>query len=200
MTISVIEPAQNARLTTVAAVRALGGSNLPTDDAVIEGLIDQASAAIVSQCGRSFARERISETFRGAQSSVLMLSRWPVAEIVAVNAAAGPIAPDGYELDLPGGLLFRIIGGRAVVWPSSLVTVEYVAGYVLPGATGATLPEDVERAAVLMVRNAWIARGQDPFLRGEDVAGIGSRTYGIPTAFPAEVSDLLAPWRAPQVA
>lgn len=198
MTLTVIDTSETSRLTTVAMVRALCGEDLPAEDEAIETLIDQASAAIVSQCGRTFASERISETFRGAPS-VLMLSRWPVTDVTSVVAAGSLIPPQGYELDAGGGLVYRLAGERIIAWPASLITVEYIAGYALPGDANPTLPADVERAALLLVRNAWMARGQNPFIRSDVVEDVGSRTYGLPNAFPAEIAELLAPWRVPQV-
>lgn len=199
MPLTVAEPAASTRLTTLDAAKAelnLLGSD---QDAYLAGLIDQASAIVASRCSRVFAAETVGETFRVLRPyEALVLSRWPVIDIVSVQV-------DGQAQDLawiahePGGLLYRLAADlRCACWAPGRVAVVYRAGYVLPGNDGRTLPHDVERAAVMLVRSMWHARGRDPAMRSDTVEGIGAITYfdGGASGFSPEVESLLAPYRS----
>lgn len=198
--LTVIEPATETALTTLEAVlRDLGreaGSDL---DPAIMAAIGQASAAICSWCGRTFALETVRETFHHtAPASVLLLSRSPLVELVSVTTEAGAVSPDSVEADTVGILHLLDGNGRCKPWPIGRVGLDYAAGYSLPGDPARTLPHDIERAAIVIARGIVQAVGRDGSVKSESVEGVGSWTYGLSGATGAvtgEVEDLLAPYR-----
>lgn len=198
MSVIVTEPAESLDLTTAEAVLldmgATAGGSL---DQAVAVAIAQASDAITSWCGRTFALETVRETLHSTvPADVLMLSRWPVVEIVSISAEGGAVALDGVEVDTSVGSLVRTDCRR---WPAGRVIVDYRAGYVLPGAAGRTLPRDIERAAIILARGMVQSIGRDTSLKTETVEGVGSFTYGlagVAGALTGDVEGLLQPHRA----
>lgn len=202
MSVSIITPAAHHCLTALSAVKAEFAMTSDADDPFLSALIRQVSEAIEAWCGRTFAQETVSETiYQNGTAGGLLLSRWPVASISSVTVAGSVIEPDGYDIDATSGLLHRITAsGFRSAWAPGRVVVTYVAGYTLPdGSYGSTLPADIERAAIVLVRNAYTSRGRDPLLRSEDADGIAAVTYGLAASFPAEVEGLLMPYRQPNI-
>lgn len=202
MSVSIITPAEHHRLTVLSAVKAELAVTSDADDMFLSALIQQVSEAIRAWCGRTFAQETVSETiYQNGTAGSLLLSRWPVASISSVTAAGNSVGPDGYDIDAASGLLHRITtSGFRSAWAPGRVVVTYVAGYTLPDSgDGPTLPADIERAAIVLVRNAYTARGRDPLRRSEDADGIAAVTYGLAASFPAEVEGLLQPYRQPNI-
>lgn len=200
--IEVVTAAETQNLTTVGAVKLELNIAGGADDEFLAKAVRQASATAAAWCGRTFGLETVRESVRnlGRRHGRLVLSRHPVAAIVSVreNDNAALLAGD-YELDV-GGFLYRLDNaGSPSWWPyAGRVTIEYRAGYVLPGQPERTLPEDVERAAILLVKSAYFGRTRDPAIRSEDVTGLTSTTYaGLSNGatLPPEVEGLLAPYR-----
>ncbi|CAA0095087.1 Uncharacterised protein [Starkeya nomas] len=197
--LTVITPAAKRDLTTLDAVKLELEVTDDAADAYLGGLIGQASRAIESWCGRVFAREGLRETVHLTEpAGTLLLSRFPLAAITSVTTEAGSLAPALYEAEAETGMLYRLTAsGARSVWSPGRILVDYAAGFLLPGDEGRDLPPDIERAAILAVRNAWHARGRDQTVRSEDVDGVGSFSYGLPASLSADVTDLLAPYRLP---
>lgn len=203
-------PPLSTQLTTAQAVQdELGIGHDPRMDP----LVAQASAACVGYCGRPFAQATWIETF-GAPVP-LLLSRVPVTQVVSVTRNGIALADTDYELDADAGIILGPSGaGGDGDWPhhadgcfgwhrrSVPTVVTYVAGYLLPNDPGRTLPDDVERAALEMVKALWFSSGEgarDPGIRSETTEGIGATQYRdpIPGAFglPSMARDLLTPYR-----
>ena len=171
-------------------------------DALIVTLIHQASAAIVGWCGREFAAETLVDEFRtsGERSCIeaLILSRRPVTAISAVVEDGTALSGADYEVDPATGFLWRLDGadGR-IAWAHARIQVTYTAGYVML----TTLPQDLERACIDLVKHRWFARARDATLKSREVVDVGREDYwvgGIPGqdgGMPAEISVLLEPWR-----
>ncbi len=201
MTLTIIEPATSTRLTTLASAKAELQVTDSADDAYLEMLIDQASDAVRSWCQRTFAAETVRETlYLSACTTALMLVRWPITTVVSVEINGEAEDPANIEIE-GAGFLRRLADGRLVSWPAGRIVVEYQAGYVLPGEDNRTLPNDVERAALMIVRSTWFARDRDPMLRStsEDIPGVLSResAYQVATsgALPSDVEALLTNYR-----
>ncbi len=198
--LNVITPATKRDLTTLDAVKLELEVTDGTADTYLGGLIGQASGAIESWCGRVFAREVVRETVHLTEpAAVLLLSRFPIAAITSpITTEAGSLTPALYEAQDGTGMVYRLTSsGARSVWSPGRILVDYAAGFLLPGDEGRDLPPDIERAAILAVRNAWHTRGRDQTVRSEDVDGVGSFSYGLPASLPADVTDLLAPYRLP---
>jgi hypothetical protein len=129
MSLAVLVPATSTRLTTVAAVLA----RLPTADvALVDALIEGASAAIVQHTHRVWGVETVAETLPGSGSRYLGLSRAPVLSVGTVTEDAGTIT-DYSVADAAAASLYRFDGwGRSGsrMWE----TLSYSSGYLLPGS------------------------------------------------------------------
>ncbi|MEJ6783768.1 hypothetical protein [Aminobacter sp. Piv2-1] len=199
MAVTVIEKATDHRLTTPAAVKAELQVTNAANDAYLVTLINQASDAIRTWCGRTFGLETVRERVElDAASTSILPDRWPVTELVSVTRSGVVVDVAATELDEDKGLLFRLDGdGNPVDWPAGCLTLTYKAGYVLPNQSGRTLPHDIERAAIALIKSAWFARNRDPLIRSEAVEGAGSTDYfsGTVSRLPPEVENLLIPHR-----
>lgn len=200
--LTVITPAASQQLTTLAAVKTELKVSGTADDDWLSEVIDRASATIRRWCGRTFALETVRETFRlSALTETLSLSRWPVVSIVSVSETGNTLTSGDYETDDDVGFVYRLTGSdNRRHWPAGKIVVDYSAGYILPGAAGATLPEDVERATMLLVKAEWFARTRDPLVKSEGIDGVGTTTYwvggaGDDAALPSDVAGLLTPHR-----
>jgi len=194
----------------------LGIANSNVDDDLIRRLIDQSSAAIVRYCERPFAEEVYKETVAGFGSIYLMLSRTPVTAVSSVIRNGDTITD--FTIENPeAGLLLREAGWSwtaATGWNltgytianSELpkFTVAYTAGYELSDDATPTLPFDVERAAIEMVKDMWLVRGQTATtgpIKSKRVGDLAI-TYGTVTAaaegftrLPPRSLALLERWR-----
>lgn len=204
--LKVITPAANKQLTTVDVVKSELGISDTSQDTLLAKLIDQASDAIVSFCGRPFAREDYRETVPGYGTNRLLLSRTPIVQISSV-VADSEIITDYLLENAEAGILYRKRGwqwaptlGWHITWQpvggseNLNFTVDYTAGYVLPGDEGdtRTLPHDIERACIDTVKAWFHARERDPAVTGE---GVGDYQASYAQGLPASVRQLLEPWR-----
>lgn len=172
-------------LTTLDAVKAELKISATTDDGYLLALIEQASDAIASYCGRTFETEARSDKIYVTRGQTeIVLPRYPVTSITNVNV-------DG--TDLPAGDFTADSGiiVRHPCWMGCLVTVDYVSGYVLPGSADRTLPADIERAALTWVRHLYFMRCDDPRVRSDDVVGVAARTYFVDVPMPIDVQCIL---------
>jgi uncharacterized phiE125 gp8 family phage protein len=200
--VTVITPPTATRLATVEALKAELSipAGDPPHDVVLEGLLDQASAAITRWCGLSMARQQLREAVRlWRPFEVLVLSRGPVSAIAAVTEAGTALVEADWEADLDAGLLWRLSGGDRCRWSATRILVDYWVGWRLPGQEGCDLPPEIERACILAAAAMWHARGRDPLLRSEATEGVGSTSFLDPRGgmegLPPQAAGLLAPWR-----
>jgi hypothetical protein len=191
MPVVVLEPAASQDLTTVEMAKAECGITGSAEDAALAMLIRQASAACARYCDRpGFGRERVQQT---EYCGPVILERDLAPEVVSVTAGGTGLDAEDWVLD--GPVLRRPYGfWWATLWPSPIV-VEYWSGYELL----ATLPEDIERAALMLVRAWWNARGRDPAIRSMTTEGVGQTVFATASpdvgGMPIEAASLLDPWR-----
>lgn len=192
-----------AALTTLEAVKRDLDIEGNEEDAALSAMIGQASASLVSCIGRPLVRETVRQTFRLQRPvKALCLDRFPVAAgtVPTVTEKAAPLAPSAFECDSKAGLLYRLsTDDRYRDWPAEVVVVEYSAGYVLPGAEGRDLPEDIEAAVVALVRRAYHQLGRDPLLRTLDLQSV-KLDWFVPTSgdgMPPEVAAVIDRYRQP---
>lgn len=201
--LTVIDPANTHRLVTLVAVRRELQVTDDIDDLFLTGLIDQASATARSWCRRTFAEETVRETiYLDRAASPIELTRYPVTDIASVTVAGNVLDPAGYEVEGDTGWLYRLdaSGGRCARFCGRIV-LQYTGGYTLPDAPQPTLPDDITRAVLLLVKAAYFARTRDPAIRSESVEGAGSFGYfsGAASDMPPEVEGLLRPHRTPRI-
>jgi len=200
--LTVTVPAESNDLTTLAAVKAELGVTGNGDDARLSGYIKQASDAVVSFCNRVFAQETVSETLRLDQRrDELILSRYPVTALASIVENGVTLATADYEVEADTGALRRLRDDGPWSWPQGKIVVVYTAGFVLPGATGRTLPQDIERAAIMLIGRYASVTPQDQLLRRETVEGIGStELFQLGSSgVPPEVEALLSRYRLPAI-
>lgn len=203
MAITVTAAAESRKLTTVANFKEMMDITVSTYDTFLGKLIDRASQAIVTYCGREFAKETVSETLSSKGNPFLWLSRTPVVSITSISHSGDALDTDEYDLQEPTqGKIFNTSGSWLYTGLSLDYTVVYVAGYVLPSfASGTiTLPEDVQAAALELTKLMWLGRKQDSSVKSESVPDVytveyGSMSSGKLLTSNGVIVDLLSPYR-----
>lgn len=150
LTVSTVAPTR--RLTRLEHVKRELELTEETYDALLEALIDQATAALEAYCHRPFAREVYTETLPGYGDIHLALKRVPVITVASVTfdgqavtdysiaeREQGTLYRRGgwyWTAQTFGGLggdgLFLDIGSPLPQREEPLYSVEYTAGYLLP--------------------------------------------------------------------
>lgn len=190
-------------LTTLDAVKAELSIAGTDDDTAITALIAQSSAAIESYCNRQFGTRDVTDTFRNrARREAVVLSAIPVTAITTVTESGTALEATDYELEsAKSGLLLRLDGSDNLSsWAARKITVEYTAGYVLPGTEGSTLPEDIERACIDLCVRGYHGAGRDVSLKSEEVPGVIKQAWETSAAtsagaLPADVLSRLDHYR-----
>jgi hypothetical protein len=180
----------SALTTATVAAAQISGANATTDQALLERLINAASAAIEAYCCRKFAKTTgYVETLELPAGSHLLLSLLPVASISTIKIDGDTIT--GYTLDDASAGIVHLDGGwyrddysdiieygidksespsGAVLFGTTrrVCVATYTGGYVLPKDVSAgppavvqTLPDDLEQACVMTVASLWRRRGSD---------------------------------------
>lgn len=188
MNVIVITPAANARLTTIANVRAdLGLAEAKWSDEKVGRLIDQASATAARVCMRTFGRQVYRERIDAQpywSSFEIVLAESPVTEIKSVSRDGSVLDVGQYETD--GTRIFRVESGHRCCWYGRSLVLEYQAGWLLPGEEPGTafgpalaLPADIEKAVIQLIGVSVSEAGRDMTVKSDQVEGIGSRSYYV---------------------
>ena len=200
--LTIVTPAPDYNLLTIAELRAAVGVTGNEQDAVLATLGAQISAAIAASCGVATAstakptlREEVVEEsmrIRGCTQAIY-LSRQPIVSVTSVVEAGTTLGASDYEID--GPRLLRLSGDDVIDWALGKIIVEYTAGW-------ATVPDDLKLAASKLAALVWAQNTRDPLARSERV-----RTEGVEeiqtdywvgpinsAALPADVADLLGPY------
>lgn len=117
----------------------------------------------------------------------------------ALNVPSALIEGIDFTADREVGQLVRLSSnGMPCHWPSSPILLQYTAGYALASLT------DAQDAIVKMVEGRWFARGRDPLLKQENVAGAYEANYWVSSimdkgAMTPEVTSLLDAYRVPVI-
>ncbi|TIO72236.1 head-tail connector protein [Mesorhizobium sp.] len=207
---TVVTPPTSAALTTLANVKAELSITDASLDTLLTSYIGSASAAIAQYCNRTFGvqtlkdeawpeREFYSYQLPGTLSAI-QLSNWPVVAVTSLTEN-GDALVDGtdYRVDKATGTLLRLDGlGYVKPWLAWPIVATYSAGY-------ATIPADIDDAAVRMVKARYLAKGRDPFMKQENIPGVREVTYWVATGadagnMPPDVADILENYRQPVIA
>ena len=182
MTVTVTSPATHKAFTTLTAIKAELGITASTDDNMLVQMILEATDYIIGYCGRTFAREAVTETFDAFGGSMAMLTITPVIAVSAVTLDGSTVSSTSYSIDdANAGFLFRETGWTTTHISASHVenvilsqgrrdwSVSYSAGYIMPGSTAGqrTLPYDLERACLDLVKQFYFRRGEDPTVKNQ---------------------------------
>lgn len=193
-------------LVTLAIVKDELNITVSTFDAKLTRYIKSASSAIALYCRRVFPQETLADHFfrdrvqrQGSPEPLLQAARFPVISVTSllVDGTALVVGTDSRS-DLPTGHIYRVDSDthHDLVWGCFPIDMIYVAGY-------ATIPDDVQDAAVRLVRARWYAKDRDPLAKSEDVPGVRSVTWWVPTGdeagnLPPDVADILQPYVVPR--
>lgn len=186
-------------LTTVETVNAeLDLTSSSANDAEVASQITACSKIIADLCGRVFALQTVTETFRigwHEHCRALPLARWPVVGTVSLTADDSALTEDTeFEVDADAGMVWRIGHGH---FHGKLV-VNYTGGYDLPDDA----PAGLARACLEIIREQQYAIGRNPGIRavmaGENRVdyfdartGSGSNNAAVS----ATVEGLISPFR-----
>lgn len=185
MTLTVNTSSPHKLLTSLTAVkRELGISTSLENDKLLWDLIGQASGFIHDFCDKEFAREVVTETLPSRGGPILMTARVPIQSIEYIELDGSSVSSTSYEIDdAEAGMIWKEDGFTHTIITDSLAneyptrygrrdwTVKYTAGYILPESTqGArTLPHDLERACINIVKSWFLDRKADPNLRYQKI-------------------------------
>ncbi|MES5483581.1 hypothetical protein QMZ05_12555 [Bradyrhizobium sp. INPA03-11B] len=207
---TVITPAKSYDLVDLDTVK--GALDLKDNkaDAFLKKAIGFVSAEIAQFCNRVFPVETVEDDFWPARDpypyqvpggiSPLQLSRWPLVSVASVveNGDTQLVQDTDFRIDATRGQLIRLDGNLyPCLWAPWSIAVVFDAGF-------ATIPPDVEDAAVRMVTGRYAARGRDPYKRQESIPGVREVQWWIPNTptgnMPPDVQDILDNYRVPVVA
>lgn len=206
---TIVSSAQNRLLITLDQVKLELGITDSDGDDILETYRRRASQAIVSHCDREFARDSVIETRRNVfHSNCLILENgFPDPNQVAGYSTIDSIVVDGvtlttdqYEFDARNGTIYRLMSEMRAHWFGRKITVAHTTGYICPDDSDATLPEEVQGAALELIKAAKFAAPRDPLLRSESIlSGLYDYTLFDPSkaesAWPASVVDTMDRYR-----
>jgi Phage gp6-like head-tail connector protein len=191
--LTVTTPANNYDLTLLATVKAQLGITDRSEDENLARWISEASGEVSKRLNRVFAKETVSETLRfTSRHHGILLSRFPVCEIVSVVENDAALAETDYEINPETGELNRLRNDCIWHWPVGKIVIAYTAGY----AAVRDLPDGVERLTLIFVNQFRYAATRDPLLRSETTEGAGSSSYFDAGSSP-EAENLISRLRKP---
>lgn len=199
---TVATPADMTDLTTLATVKIDLNITGSAEDDYLGAVISQASAAVCSYLrvpkasdgSMTLASEILVQTFRFETSDSvrftgvgasnprkhLILARKPVTSIASVVVGTTTFDESQYEIDGAAGLLARIRGDRFGSWHDCRkIVVTYTAGWMLPDKDPRTLPYDIERAVIDLVKLARTSRNRDPLLKTLTINDISTKEFWV---------------------
>lgn len=143
LTVKILIPATEFALMTVAEAKLALGTSMTntTSDAQLEWLIDTNSATIARLCNRTFAKEKVRETWKCQQPRRSFLTHFPVKEADIESVTTNGFDNIDYELEEASGKL-SIFSGRA-----EPIIITYTGGYVLPDEA----PLELKQCCTLMI-------------------------------------------------
>lgn len=208
MSLTVLTAATSRRLTTAEALYQDTGNVVYLEEpTLVNALIDQASSAIVSYCGREFAQQRYEEIGPGVDGVNVNLYQYPIVTVESLTTD-DLTAIEDYRIDHARGMLIRRGGwgyyGRYHTWGwwEEIIGV-YVSGYILPEQTSPMVPlgptlrtqaAHIERACLETVK-VWFSERQPDARITSRRLGDQSISYSIQaghTALPVLAQHALA--------
>lgn len=204
-------------LDTLANVKARLGVTTSADDTLLGLLQDAADQAVANYCNRDFAGGTFTETFPGG-SEFVYLRNFPVASVTSVKVdpaygfGADTVVPTtAYAVHAERGVVQALGGPFLPGERAGLVNADvrgWTAGpavvqVVYATATG-QVPADVKEAYARLVGH-WYRRVKTEV--GSNFQNVAQQKYGDTFVIfnapggglPAEVAELLAPYRVPLV-
>lgn len=189
MAITVSAASTDTNLTQVATVKTELGTTGSSDDAFFAQLISEASDFIDSHTGRTLARQTYVETMGSNGGLKLMTSHTPLVSISSITDDGTSVSSTKYEIDsAEAGFIWKEDGWRSTQLSVHYIesfrlhegkrdwSVTYAAGYVMPGegestasTASRTLPYDLERACIDIVKTSYLRRYEDSRIKHQSV-------------------------------
>jgi len=143
VTIKVITPATSFSFLTLAEAKAALGISDTAGDAQLQWLIDTNSSVIATLCNRTFAKEKVRETWRKLLPNRMFLTHWPVKEddIEGISVGGVDLAAGDWEVEEESG---KLLLPEASDTP---IVITYTGGYLLP----AEAPMALKQACAMLV-------------------------------------------------
>lgn len=192
-------------LTTVARMEAELSLTAGAQDAVLQAVINEASAAIEAYIGRSLFRDdALSEKVAGKGTPIVCLGRTPIRSITSLSEYDAVLTEDDdFEIhDANVGTLRRLFhnwtqytrgsGGVSSEpmpgYERKKIEIVYDAGWVTPQQEidnppwVRDLPYDIEAACVITATSIYLQRARDRAVDGERILSAAVDYIGINTA------------------
>lgn len=130
-------------LTTLDRVKTELGLTTTTVDDLLQSLITASSRQIMTQCARRFKQSTITKRFNGDATYGIALPNGPVTDVASVYIDGNLIPESGGPGDVGWTLMNDRVELLGYVFTVGVANVEitYTCGW-------ATVPEDIERAAI----------------------------------------------------
>lgn len=149
-----------------------------TEDAVLEDLINRASAWANRHTGRQLLEADYEEFYDGDGSDELMLNNYPVLEIASVHddpirefgASSLLVEDTDFLVDAAAGILTGLPGHPVFFRGKRTIKVAYSAGYA-----DDAIPHDLKDAVLMIVQHHYKRMYQDQRI------GLASETIGDQT-------------------
>jgi hypothetical protein len=174
------------RLTTLLRLkRELGiASSEISNDKLLDDLIVEASDYIENLCERKFGRATVVEDLPAYGQYRLTLDRTPVASVTSVTFDGSTVSSTQYFVDnAAAGTLYNRRGFKSTrIWQHNIedyplnegvhdYSISYTGGYILPESTAGdqTLPRDLERACLDVIKTRFFSAQMNPAYKSEKV-------------------------------
>lgn len=176
--LTVTNPASDLALLTIAEMREAAGVTGSEQDVKLTALGQRIAASITSECNIAIGnggeptlrQETLTETFYLDWEAELILARRHNIAISSIVSDAVAVDGSDYLVDPESGILTRLSDDIPIGWDAQKIVVVYQAGF-------ATVPGDLQQAAMDFFRSAWLEQGRDPLVKSErtDIPGIMER-------------------------
>lgn len=188
-------------LVDLSTVKAELGITDNDSDAILEPIITQCSKAIARYCRREFIEQNVTQTFFPddfrpcliSKSNALVLSRKPIVSVTTLTLDDNDIASGNQRIISKEGMIFRLTDdGYVTAWNiAKLLEITYIGGYT-------SIPEDIQRAAILWIKEFFIGVEDDPRVKSENNYNVASFSYFAALGtMPQGVTGLLNSYREP---
>lgn len=152
-------------LASLGDVKAYARIAAATDDALLTRLLDAVGGAAETYCGRSFAVQSYTDSFRPAGQSAIFLRHGPVQSFTSLMIDGAIADPSRY---VRNGRVVSLLGG---IFGAGAVVASYTAGYP-------SVPADVQQAVIETV----VLRYREMTRIGEASKAIGGETVSFITS------------------
>jgi uncharacterized phiE125 gp8 family phage protein len=152
-------------------------------DALVEGLINSATAQIEKYCARAFKRLQRTELYDGRSSDLLLLTHYPAEKPLSIKVFGNELDQDSFGLQ--DEMTVKLVSGN--VFPSGSLNVEvtYFAGY-------ASIPDDLQTACKFLVQ--WLYNIRSDRRVGIQSKGKQSEQISFIQGMPKEVVEMISPY------